>query len=406
MLDADRGHMPSSRPEPNSQCRTPAAATAAAILTPLGQGGIAILHVVGPRAFELAGQLFRPKSGATPQPDNSRLLYGHIVDDGEVVDEVLVRLVRAEQAGGGQPTVEVNCHGGVVAVQRVLECFVKRGAEAVDPEVLVERQARSRIEAEAARALVRAATPLGVEILLDQLNGALEAALRDLPWQEPAAAGAVLRELLATERLGRALWQPPRVAIIGPANAGKSTLFNSLAREDRMIVSPRPGTTRDAVSAEVAIAGLPIWLIDTAGEREPDSAIEVEAIARSRSAAATADLSLLVLDGAAPLPGPLSELLEVPPKPLLVVVNKADLGLAPWTGGVGDSVVVSATRGDGLDELCRRVVEALVGEARYEPGRPVVFTERQARLMRKALEATEAGELDEARGRVNGILAS
>jgi tRNA modification GTPase len=389
---------------PNAEHRTPVATTAAAVLTPIGQAGIAIVHVVGPRAFELASEVFRPKHPLPPEPDAGRLHYGHIVDGDEVIDEVLVRFGPADAVRGGEPTVEVNCHGGIVAVQRVLDCFEKRGVEALDPEAFVERQARSRIEVEAVQALLRAATPLGVEILLDQLNGALEIVLRGLPWGEPAIAAETLRELLATERLGRALWQPRRVAIVGPANAGKSTLFNALSREDRMIVSPRPGTTRDTVTAEVAIGGVPVWLTDTAGEREPGSAIEVEAIARSRSAAAAADFVLLVLDGSIPLPAPLEAMQAALPASHLAVANKADLGLSPWAQDACNALVVSAARGDGLGELCRRVARALVGEARREPGRAVVFTKRQARLLQEALEAVEAWDLDKARELTSALL--
>jgi len=373
--------------------------TVAAILTPLGQGGIGILHVAGPRAFELLAQVFRPRSNAAIEPDAGKLLYGHIVDGVDVVDEVLVRLVPAEEAGGGEPIVEVNCHGGHVAVQRVLECFTKRGAVAVEPEAFVERQARSTIESEAVNALQHAATPLGVEVLLDQLNGALERALGELPWERPGDAAAALRALLATERFGRALWQPRRVAIVGPVNAGKSSLFNALAREDRMIVSPAPGTTRDAVSALVALGGLPILLTDTAGERTPGSVIEEEAIARARAAAAEADLALLVLDGSAPTP---HSAFRTPHS--LAALNKADLGLAPWTRDVSDAAVVSATRGDGLDELASRIVAALVGQARHEPGRPVVFTERQAGLLAEALRGIEAGRSREARRRIEAAI--
>jgi len=151
------------------------AAALAAILTPIGQGGIAVLRLIGPDALDLTRQLFKPKSGAWPSPDARRLLYGHIVDGDEIVDEVLLRLVP-----GNPPWVEIDCHGGVVAVQRVLECFVRRGARSVSAETLIGREARSPIAAEAARALIQATTPLGVEILLDQLDGALERALAEL----------------------------------------------------------------------------------------------------------------------------------------------------------------------------------------------------------------------------------
>jgi len=375
----------------------------ASILTPFGQGGIAILHVAGPRAFELLREVFRPKAGAV-EPDAARLHYGHIVDGDEVVDEVLVRVVPAEQAPGGEPVAEVNCHGGLVAVQRVLECFTRRGAEAIAPEAFVQGQAASAVEAEAVAALQEAGTPLGAEVLLDQLNGALERALREMPWDCPAEAAAALRGLLATERLGRALWQPLTVALVGPVNAGKSALFNALAREDRMIVSPTPGTTRDAVSALVAVGGLPVLLTDTAGEREPRSEVERAAIARARAAAAEADLVLLVLDASpSGIPGSRFQIPDFTrhaargTRQSLAVLNKSDLGLAPWARQAADAVTVSALTGEGLGRLCDEIVRRAVGEAGYVPGRPVVFTERQGALLREALEAIEAGRREEAR---------
>ncbi|MFP4056711.1 MAG: GTPase [Candidatus Brocadiia bacterium] len=370
--------------------------TVAAILTPLGRGGIAVLGVAGPQAHQQAREVFRPKRPLPRTLDGSRLHYGHIVQDDEVLDEVLVRFLSPSERADGQPAVEVNCHGGVVAVQRVLACFTRRGARAVESEDFLARAARSRIEAEAAQALLAAPTELGAEILLDQLAGALEGALERLPTDRPQALAAALRELLATERFGRALWQPPVVTLVGPTNAGKSTLFNALAREERMIVSPQPGTTRDTVGAEVAIGGVPVWLADTAGQREPASELEAAAIGRARGAAAAADLALLVLDGSVPLPVPLEALRQAVAAPGLAVVNKSDLALASWSRDATDAVVVSAVTGRGLDELARRISAALVGEAR-QPGRPVVFTERQADALRAALGAAEAGDLQEAR---------
>lgn len=380
--------------------------TQAAILTPIGQGGIGVVRVVGPRSHEMARQLFRPKRPLPEAPDASRVHYGHIVERDEVVDEVLVRFLPAAHTPKGELIVEVNCHGGIVAVQRVLACFAARGAEAVEPEALLDRQARTTIQAEAARALVQAATPLGVDVLLDQLDGALERALGVLPWADPGEAARQIERLLTTERLGRALWQPPRVVLLGPTNAGKSTLFNALAREERVIVSPTPGTTRDTVSAEVAIGGLPVWLIDTAGQREAQSIIEQEAIERARAAAAGAHLALLVLDASAPLPAPLGELKEAVAAASLVVLNKADLEAAAWARDVADAVSCSAVTGEGLDGLGARIVEELVGEATHEQGRPVVFTERQAELLRAALGRLERGDVAQARQMVGRCVGS
>jgi len=362
-----------------------------------------VLHIVGDGAFALAAQLFRHAKGARPTPDAHRLVYGHIVDDGEVVDEVLLRLVPPADAPGGQPLVEVNCHGGLVAVQRVLECFVRHGAQAVEPNAMLGLHTPTRIAAEASRALANAPTPLGVDTLLDQLDGALERGLAALPLDEPADTAAALRHLLATAPLGQALWQPPSVTLAGPANAGKSTLLNALAREDRMIVSPTPGTTRDTVTAEVALGGVPVWLTDTAGDRPPGSAIEQHAIARARAAAADADLVLLVLDAASPLPAPLDHLHAAVPTPHLLVLNKTDLPHASWTQDAPDALHISASTGNGLPLLVHRLVGMLVGEATYTQGRPVVFTARQADLLRRALAAAESDDTAAARRHIAQI---
>jgi len=376
--------------------------TVAAFLTPLGQGGIAVLKVLGPRAIELVREVFRAKSARNLVPDPSRLYYGHILEGDQVLDEVLVRFVPAAH---GQEAVEVNCHGGVVAVQEVLRLLVSRGVEAVGAETLIEAEAGALLEAEARKALLKAPTRLGTEVLLWQLGGALADALRSLAWADAELVADKLAALLATARFGRALWQPPTVALVGPTNAGKSTLFNALAREERMIVSPEPGTTRDAVRAEVALEGIPVWLTDTAGEREPTSPIEDEAIERSARAAAEADLAVVVLDGSAPQPVGLKRLSEaLADRPSLVAVNKADLGVSDWAKALDGAVVVSAATGQGLEELQERIVAALVGDYRWQPGQAAIFTERQARLLGQAVEALGARDVGRARALVLSLL--
>jgi tRNA modification GTPase len=366
--------------------------TVAAILTPIAQGGIAVVNVAGPQAHDVIRSVFRPKGRLPQRLAGDRLHYGHIVDGGEVVDEVLVRFAQPER-------VEVNCHGGVVAVQRVLARLIAAGASEAEPEALAAPA--DPVEAAAARALLRAATPLGVEVLLDQLNGALGRALESLPWDDAGALASQLRHLLGTSRLGIRLWQPATAVIAGPANAGKSTLLNALAREDRVIVSPTPGTTRDTVTVEIALHGVPLWLTDTAGEREPESAIEAEAIGRARSASGTADLLLLVLDGSQPSDGP-------PPSAgdrSVLVLTKSDLGHQPWADQFSEALRVSAQTGDGMDALTQRIVEELVGEARRIPGAPVLFTHEQTEAVRSAMQCAEAGDPDGARAALAPILS-
>ncbi len=377
--------------------------TQVAILTPIGQGGIAVVRAVGSQVHDWARELFRPRRPLPAELDGTAIHYGHIVNGGETVDEVLVRFVPGE-AEGREPAVEVNCHGGIAAVQRVVECFVARGAEEVEGEDLLCRQAATTLQAEAMLALTRAQTELGAKILLDQLDGALPRAAAQWPWDDPPALAETLHRALATERLGLALWQPPSVAVVGPANAGKSTLFNVLARQNRVIVSPVPGTTRDTVSAEVSLAGVPVWLVDTAGQREPQCAIEREAIERARAAAQSADLALLVLDAAEELPVPLDTLREALPERTVTILNKCDLEQRPWARAADGPVRCSARTRAGVPELVERVVFELVGAAQYESCRPVVFTERQAGVLREALRAAEGGRVEAASQRVDACI--
>lgn len=377
--------------------------TRAAILTSIGHGGIAVVRVVGGRAHEMAAELFRPLRPLPSEPCGRCIHYGHIVDGDHVIDEVLVRMLSVVEAPSGKPTVDVSCHGGIVAVQRVLACFARRGAEPVEAEQLLAGEHRSLVRTEAAGALIHAATSLACDTFLDQMNGALDDALTRLPWDDARAVRQTLCALLATVPLGTALARPPSVALVGPSNAGKSTLFNAIARQERVIVSATPGTTRDVVRAEVAIGGLAVWLTDTAGQRESACTIEREAMERARAAGAGADLEVRVFDASAEEPGALA---EATARPVLTVLNKADRGLAAWTREWRDAVPCSAVTGEGVAEVASQIVERLVGAAGYEAGRAVVFTARQAERLREAVGRLDEGDGAGARASVSECLGA
>lgn len=338
-------------------------------LTPAGRGGVALVALEGPGAAALlAGALSRPL------PAVGGVVVGRLLDlAGAPVDEVLV-------ARGGDEAFEVGCHGGPAVVDAVLEALRARGAGDGAP------RDDDRVVAEARAALPRATTALGAKLVLAQLAGALTRAARGLlsaleAGDEPRAG---LERLLATAPLGRALVAPPRVAVVGPPNAGKSSLVNALVGRERAIVDAAAGTTRDALEAPLDLDGVPVLLVDTAGEREASDPVERAGVARAREVGAAAALRLVVVDGLTGVELPAAD-------PRLVVRTKRDLT------GAGD---LSSTTGEGLDDLRRALRRALVGEAPGEADDvsdlPVLLTPRQVGLVEGALRALGAGRPDKA----------
>jgi tRNA modification GTPase len=349
----------------------------AALLTPPGRGAIAVIHVLGEGARALVGSLFGKEIGERPRA-------GRFTHRGEVLDELMIRTVPGFT---GEETVEITCHGGTATVRRLFEALgVPRAGTAELLERGVETGHLDRIRAEAWALLPDAQTELAARVLQDQAEGALSRAVQGL--RSPAEAD----RLLGTAPLGAALATPRRVALAGPPNAGKSTLFNALLRADRAIVSPEPGTTRDPVRERIALDGFPVELVDTAGVEEPRDLLERMSIDRARKALEGADLVLFLFDAqAGPRADELRFLESLRDRRVIVVANKVDAGmkLPPR-----DSLPISARTGEGLTELRRRILHALgVGDPPPE-GSPVVFTPRQERLLARAVQS---GDLEAVR---------
>ncbi|HXG60211.1 MAG TPA: GTPase [Planctomycetota bacterium] len=353
----------------------------AALLTPPGRGAIAVLHVAGPGARALVASLFG-------RPVEERPRFGRLVQDGEVLDEVVVRAV---DGFTGEETVEISCHGGRAAVERIFRALAALGARRAAPEELLERGietgALDRIRAEAWTLLPAARTELAARVLLDQAEGALSRAVAEVR----DAAGA--RRLRETASLGLALVRPRRVVLAGRPNAGKSTLFNALLGRERAIVSPEPGTTRDPVRGIGAVAQVPLEFVDTAGVEAPRDAIEGMAIDRTWEALSEADLVVFLFDGESEGEEDRRLFGRLAGRKALAVVSKIDR--APGAPGPPGACRLSARTGEGLEELGRKILEALGIVPRHEPGAPVVFTSRQERLLGAAAE----GRLDAAAAR-------
>ncbi len=388
--------------------------TIAAISTPLGRGGIAIVRLSGPGASAVVEGVFRPSRAdrALSFLPTHTLAYGHIVEGGEVLDEVLVTVMRAPGTYTRQDVVEINCHGGAVAARRVLEAVLRAGARLAEPGEFTRRAfVLGRIDlaqAEAVADLVSARTEAAAAAAVSQLAGhlservtRLRADLIDLLAHVEAAIdfsaeglellsepdlaarleslAADLEFLLARSRAGAVLREGLRVTILGRPNVGKSSLMNALLGHNRVIVTDTPGTTRDVVEETIDVRGIPVLLADTAGLREVDGEAERLGVEMALRRAAGSDLVLLVVDSAEPLQGDDHVLLDqADAARTLVVMNKVDLPQAVLRDDLADSlrdeaVALSAKTGAGLEDL-EAAIEAWVWQGNRASGEEVLVT--------------------------------
>jgi tRNA modification GTPase len=332
--------------------------TVVACLTPEATGAIATLAVDGPEAWNVCRALFTPRKGTLPErPEEvsrESFYFGHF---GETLrDEVVLALIQATPV----QRVELHGHGGRQMVAVLLETLANRGVRVLDWRAWCDRVESSSIRAEALKQLALAPTARTANILLDQYHGAFESALQAI-----REGTLTVESVTRFAEVGRHLVTPWRVVVAGEPNVGKSSLVNALAGFQRAIVSETPGTTRDVVTTRIALDGWPIELADTAGQREEASPLEEAGIRLAREESSRADLTLWVTDAAFP-PS------RMPDGDALHVVNKIDLP-ATWNfEGLG-AVRVSARTGQGLPELCERIVRRLVKEA-PTPGAAVPFS--------------------------------
>jgi tRNA modification GTPase len=340
------------------------AATGIACITPAGKAAVATLAVRGPGAWSITRMLFGPRSGTLPeQPSANQLWLGRL--GAEVGDDAVLAVKRVEP----DVWLEVHCHGGPEVVRFVEEAYARHGVAICSWQQLEIRTSGPAWQVAVQELLVHAATARTAAILLDQFDGAFQRAMDEIRTAPADVARARRQRLERLIPLGRHLVQPWSVVIGGAPNVGKSSLVNALAGYTRSIVSSMPGTTRDVVTAAIAIDGWPIELSDTAGLRRAAGAVESEGIARARAAAAAADLRLWLLDGS------VADAAGVGPEDGLawhLVINKMDLPPGWDWSRLPDAMRVSATTGAGLPELCVAISRWLVPEP-PEPGEAVPF---------------------------------
>jgi tRNA modification GTPase len=402
--------------------------TIAAISTPIGEGGLAIIRISGPSALNIADQIFHSPKAKPSQFPTHTIHFGSIGQNGELVDQVMLAVMRAPRSYTAEDTVEITCHGGLLTARKILSLCLQHGARLAEPGEFTKRAfLNGRIDltqAEAVMDLIRARTDRAHAAAARELQGHLSAKLNnlrdrlltvlahieahiDFPEEDIApdsreklladtkSVTASLQQLLATAREGKILREGIPVAIIGRPNVGKSSLMNALLGHDRSIVTPIPGTTRDTIEDIANIRGIPVRLTDTAGIRQPRGRVEKIGVDRSRNALESSDLVLNLLDWSRPFSNHDRQLLELSAgKQTLLVINKIDLpGRLKLPADLAEKnpVRVSALTGQGLEELKDRIEQiawsGTVAASQYE----VAVNERHAEALRRAInQLTEA----------------
>ena len=381
----------------------------------------------GPEAEPIGLRLFR--SAGAQLWESHRVLYGHVHDpaSGERVDEALLLLMRAPRSFTRETVVELHCHGGLIAVQRVLELVLAAGARRAGPGEFTQRAfLNGRLDltqAEAISEMVTARSRRAAQLAMAGLDGGLQQRIgglrerllnqlaelearvdfeEDLPLLDAAAVvaeleavRAALEQLVAEARQGELLRQGLRVAIVGRPNVGKSSLLNLLSQRERAIVTDLPGTTRDLLESELVLGGVPLTLIDTAGIRPTTDRVEALGIGRARQALAAADAVLLLFDLSIGWTAADEQLRQVVPQGavLLVAGNKADVaglpvGLVPAGAGLAADLHCSALTGAGREALVAELLRRC-GAAPLE-GLQVALNARQRDLAAAAAESLEA----------------
>jgi len=405
---------------------TTASTTRVSLLTPVGRGAVATVAIHGPNATDAANQFFHP-FGKTqlPRAKVNRILFGYFrIDDDKAGEEVVACRTSDEE-------VEIHCHGGRAAAERILRAFYEAGCVCVDWRDAA-RATDDTLIAEARIALAAARTQRVAGVLLDQYRGTLGREIERITasLQEAEAtveASRALDALLARSDFGMRLTEPWRIAVIGQPNVGKSSLVNAIVGFSRSIVFQQPGTTRDVVTVETAIDGWPVELRDTAGIREGGDEIEQQGIERAEQQRQSADLVMLVCDASRPLSAADFALADDLSDPLWIY-NKSDLAdagqcrlLHPPSGRVGrgsgrgglletgsnsrfplparssrpsrregefkgECHWTSAMTGQGIDALLSAISTRLVPNAPL-PKTPVPFSQRQIELLTTAKAA-------------------
>ncbi|SJZ89457.1 tRNA uridine-5-carboxymethylaminomethyl(34) synthesis GTPase MnmE [Garciella nitratireducens] len=404
--------------------------TIAAISTAPGEAGIGIVRMSGSKAFEITQKIFQSSSGKSFSELRNRGIYhGFIIDPKthEKMDEVLVSKMRAPHTYTTEDVVEVNCHGGMIAVRRILELLLQNGARLAEPGEFTKRAfLNGRMDlsqAEAVIDLIRAKTDKGMDIALEQLEGSLshkvqemresiihmlahieasidypeydiEEVTYDTLLKDAKQIKEKIEKLLETSDTGKILREGLNTVIIGKPNVGKSSLLNALVKEGRAIVTDIPGTTRDIIEEYINIRGVPLKIIDTAGIRETEDVVEKIGVDKSRELIEKSDLILFLLDVSKELSKEDELLIDlVQNKKAIILFNKIDLDPKVSIEKLKDKfpkksiIEISALKGEGVERLQNEIVQMVYGGQVSIEKDGLVSNVRHKNLLEKALNS-------------------
>ncbi|WP_129045499.1 tRNA uridine-5-carboxymethylaminomethyl(34) synthesis GTPase MnmE [Companilactobacillus metriopterae] len=402
--------------------------TITAISTPPGEGAISVVRLSGDQSIEIASKLF--KGSDLNKVASHTINYGHLYDpeNGSLIDEVMVSVMRAPKTFTREDIVEINTHGGIVATNKVLQTLIGSGARMAEPGEFTKRAfLNGRIDltqAESVMDLIRAKTDKAMQVAVNQLDGNLnhlisnlrqeildtlaqvevnidypeydtEQMTTDLLLEKAKLVSQSIDSLLKTATSGQILQHGLATAIVGKPNVGKSSLLNRLLDEDKAIVTDVAGTTRDIVEQYINIDGVPLKLIDTAGVRETDDVVEKIGVERSRQALKDADLVIVVLDSSRDLEEEDRELLEATSdKKRIIIFNKDDLVHKISPKNVDqlkeDDIVLvtSAIKNDGIETIKSTISDIFNEGIEDNNSSNVIITNaRQAGLLLQAKDS-------------------
>lgn len=402
--------------------------TIAAISTPVGEGGIAIIRVSGPLALDLADRVFRAPKGRPSEFPTHTIHFGTAGINGQVVDQAMLTVMRAPRSYTKEDTIEINCHGGILTARKLLSLCLQNGARLAEPGEFTKRAflngRMDLTQAEAVMDIIRARTERAHESAVNELQGRLSAKVNDAREQLIAILAHIeahidfpeedispgtrenllqdtksvlkfLQSLLATFREGKILREGIPVAIVGRPNVGKSSLLNALLGEDRAIVTPVPGTTRDTLEEFANIKGIPFRFTDTAGIRNPRSQAETIGVQRTKRAIEQSDVILHVLDASQPFRAADLEMPErCGTKHLLLVLNKTDLPRRlrmPKKLSGFKAIALSALTGAGISALCDNLVEVAYSGTSGTTDLIVAINERHREALSRAINSLTYG---------------
>ena len=372
--------------------------TIAAISTAMSASGIGIVRISGEDAMNVIAKIYRSKNGRKniKEVKTHTIHYGYIYDGDETVDEVLVMVMRGPKTYTGEDTVEIDCHGGVYAMKRVLETVLKNGAQVAEPGEFTKRAfLNGRLDlsqAEAVMDVIQAKSEVALKSSVEQLKGSVLRAVKEIrgkllhhiAYIETALDDPEhfdldgypqellevaedqkkkVQKLLKSADDGKMIQEGIRTVILGKPNAGKSSLLNFLVGEDRAIVTEIAGTTRDTLEEYISLHGISLRIIDTAGIRETEDVVEKIGVEKARQMAEKADLILYVVDSSQPLDENDQEIMELlRGRKSIVIYNKTDLASAVDMGSLrektGSQVIpVSVVEETGIEDLEKSIRE-------------------------------------------------